>query len=79
MRVVLVIGTAGFLYRFADTMSYMESEKHEETAEQRRDRRMEERDIRQWLRLEALTAGSVHTPSNEHIQNILKQVEEEKR
>ena len=71
MRVAMTIGTIGFLYRFADTMMYMEREKRQETPDERIHRRKEEKRMRDELRLDALNASSIVPPDDQHVRRII--------
>ena len=71
MRVAMTVGTLTFLYKFSQTMAYMESEKREETFEERADRKKRERVLRDRLRDDALQASSIVPPSDEHIRQII--------
>ena len=72
MRVAMTFGTIFFLYKFSQTLAYMESEKREETLEERTSRRNRERILREQLRDEALHASSIVPPSEQHIRDILQ-------
>ena len=72
MRVALTCGTIGFLYKFGQTMAYMDREKRPETADERIARRIEERRIRDQLTTDALSAGKVKPPSDEHIRAVIQ-------
>jgi hypothetical protein len=72
MRVFLTVGTIGFLYKFGQTMAYMEAEKRPETPEERLVRRRHERALRAEIAREALAASKIFPPSDEHIQEIIE-------
>ena len=72
MRLAMTFGTITFLYKFSQTMAYMESEKHPETPEQRLTRRRKEKEIREILSQEALAASTVVAHAEEHIRNIIQ-------
>ena len=71
MRLAMTLGTITFLYKFGQTMAYMESEKHPETLEQRRERRRNEKAIREQLGQEALAASRIVPPTDDHIRNVI--------
>ena len=71
MRVAMTVGTAIFLYRFVDTMVYMEREKRPETDLERIHRRIEERRIREQLSQEALKSSKIAPPTASHIENVI--------
>ena len=72
MRLAMTIGTIGFLYRFGQTMIYLESEKHEETPQLKADRRAKERRQRQELTREAMQASRIVPPSEEHVRAVIE-------
>lgn len=71
MRLLLTFGTPFFLYKFTQTMQYLESEKHSETPEQRIARRQKEKEMRDKLTKEALSATQINPPSNKHIEDVI--------
>jgi hypothetical protein len=72
MRVLMTGGTTFFLYKFGQTMKYLDKEKHQETAIERAARRTEERLYREKVRNHALTVGQIKPPSDEHIRAIIQ-------
>jgi hypothetical protein len=72
MRLFLTFGTIGFLYKFSQTMAYMESEKRQETFEERLIRRKQERDLRKEIAKEALSSSRITPPSDEHIRRVIE-------
>jgi hypothetical protein len=74
MRVFLTVGTIGFLYKFGQTMVYMEKEKRPESPEERAARRRHERELRELIAREAMESSTIVPPSNEHINNVIERV-----
>lgn len=72
MRVAMTVGTVVFFYKFSQTMAYMESEKRQETPEEKANRRKQDQVLRERLRNEALRASSVVPPSDHHIRDIIQ-------
>ena len=72
MRLALTFGTIGFLYKFGQTMAYMQAEKRPETPEERTDRRNKERELREVIAREALSASQIVPPSQQHINNVIE-------
>jgi hypothetical protein len=72
MRIALTFGTIGFLYKFGQTMAYMQSEKRPETAEERAIRRNQDREARERIRQQALNSGIIKPPSEEHIRSVIE-------
>jgi hypothetical protein len=75
MRLILTFGTLGFLYKFGQTMAYMESEKRPESTEERAARRKQDREMREDVRQQALRAGSIVPPSNDHVRRVIEKVQ----
>jgi len=73
MRLFMTGGTTFFLYKFGQTMQYLDKEKHQETEEERAARRIEERIYREKVRADALSTGRIQAPSDEHIQWVLEE------
>jgi hypothetical protein len=73
MRVAITFGTIGFLYKFGQTMAYMNAEKRPETTEERTERRNKEREVRDRMRKSALQAGTVKPPSDDHIRRVIQE------
>jgi len=71
MRLMMTGGTAFFLYKFGQTMQYLDKEKHQETPDERSARRAQERVYREQVRAEALKSGWIQPPTDEHIRYIL--------
>ena len=71
MRLAMTFGTLGFLYKFGQTMRYLESEKHAETAEQKAVRREMERKLREELTKEAVESSKIIPPSDDHIKAVI--------
>lgn len=74
MRVAMTVGTAIFLYRFVDTMMYMEREKRPEREDERILRRIEEKRVREEIRQDALGSSRIKPPSDKHIQSVIDRV-----
>lgn len=72
MRVFLTVGTIGFLYKFGQTMAYMEKEKRPETPEERIARRRHERELRDQIAREAMASSTIVPPSDDHIRNVIE-------
>jgi hypothetical protein len=72
MRLLMTGGTSVFLYKFGQTMVYLDSEKRPETGDERKTRRENERLYREKIRKEALFAGQIVPPSDNHIREILE-------
>jgi len=72
MRVFLTVGTIGFLYKFGQTMRYLESEKRPETPEEREKRRRHERELREKIAAEALASSRIVPPSDKHIRKVIE-------
>ena len=68
MRLMMTGGTAFFLYKFGQTMQYLDKEKHQETPDERSARRAQERVYREQVRAEALKSGWIQPPTDEHIR-----------
>lgn len=75
MRLLMTGGTSVFLYKFGQTMMYLDSEKRPETEDERKTRRDNERQYREKIRQEALFAGQIEPPSDEHIREILQRAQ----
>jgi len=72
MRLLMTGGTTVFLYKFGQTMMYLDSEKRPETEEERKVRREKEKEYREQVTQEALNASRIVPPSEEHIRSILE-------
>ena len=75
MRLLMTGGTAVFLFKFGQTMIYLDSEKRPETDDERKTRRQKEKEYREEVRQEALKAGKIIPPSDEHIRSILERAQ----
>jgi hypothetical protein len=72
MRLALTFGTIGFLYKFGQTMAYMDAEKRPESLEERIQRRKNERQLREEIAREALSSSMIVPPPEEHIKNVIE-------
>jgi hypothetical protein len=75
MRLLMTGGTAVFLYKFGQTMMYLDSEKRPETEQERKIRRENEKKYREKVRQEAMNAGKIVPPTDEHIREILERAQ----
>jgi hypothetical protein len=74
MRLAMTFGTIIFLYKFGQTMQYLDSEKVVETPELRAKRRAQEKELRDQLTQEALSASRIKPVSDEHIRRVIEKV-----
>lgn len=78
MRLAMSFGTVFFLYKFAQTMQYLESEKHAESPDQRAARREQEKHMRDQLTQDAMASTQIIPPSDEHIRAIIERANKNK-